>query len=355
MRTRTDTRAAPVAQLDLTARELERWSLQRALAAIDTDPLHLPGADFERECSHEIARRMGRQPTPGFVFVPLDVAQRDLTAGVAGAGGYLIATSTQTPGASFATALRGAMVSAALGVETFGPLLGNVSAPVVTSPPTASWLATEGTSAPATDPVFGAAALTPKTVASFFEFSRALLVATPPAVFDALVLGELARGLAAGVDAALIAGSGAAGQPLGILRTGGVFVQSGTSLAFAGIAAMIEAVEAAGLADPARAGFALGTGAAKLMRQRERAAGSGAIFADGRIDGFRGLATRNAPADTIVFGDWTRTAIGEWGVLELGVDPFRAFRSGKIAARAILSTDVWVKQPSAFAKAESVT
>jgi HK97 family phage major capsid protein len=346
---------APTA-LGLTRKESFQWSLARALAAIDTDPLALPGAEFEVEASNYIARRLGRPPRPGYLYVPLDVLRRDLTAGVAGAGGYLVAgTSTQTPGASFATALRGTMVAAALGVETFGPLVADISAPVVKTPPSATWLSTEGTAAPTSDPIFGAAALTPKNVASFFQFSRALLVAAPPAVFDSIVLSELARGLAAGVDAALIAGSGAAGQPLGIVRTAGVFAQSGTSLGFAGITTMIEAVEAAGLADPTRAGFVLGTSAAKLMRQRERAAGSGAIFADGRVDGFRGLATRNAPADTIVFGDWARVALAEWGVLEVGADPFTGFKSAKIAARAILSTDVWVKQPGAFAKAESVT
>jgi hypothetical protein len=104
-----------------------------------------------------------------------------------------------------------------------------------------------------------------------------------------------------------------------------------------------------------RAGFALGPAAAKLMRQRERAPGSGAIFADGRVDGFRALSTRNAPAATIVFGDWSRAALVEWGTLELGADPFTGFQSAKIAARAILSVDVWIKQPTAFAKAESIT
>ncbi|MFZ5539294.1 MAG: phage major capsid protein [Pseudomonadota bacterium] len=351
----TDT-AAPAAWLGLTQREIERWSLHRVLAAIDADPLNLPGAAFERECSCEIARRLGRQPTPGYIFMPADIARRDLTAGVAGAGGYLVAgTATQTPGASFATALRGASVGAALGVEFVGPMVGNVSAPAVATPPAASWIPTEGTPATEAQPAFGAAALTPKTAASFFKFSRTLLLAAPPAVFEALVLGELSRGLAAGIDAALIAGSGAAGQPTGIVNTVGVGSVAGAALAFLGVASMIEAVESAGLVDPSRAGFVLGTGVAKLLRQRERAPGSGAIFADGRIDGFRAIATRNAPPATIVFGDWSRCAVAEWGVLEIGADAFSGFKSGTIAARALLTCDAWVKQPGAFSKAENVT
>lgn len=343
----------PGAWLGLTKREVERWSLHNVLTAIEREPLSMPGAEFERELSLDVAKRIGATTRPGFLYVPLDVQQRALTA--AGAGVNLVGAATSAPGASFATALVGQDPLALFAIERVGPLTGNFAMPRVATAPAATWLSDEATDITQADPVYAQQPATPKTVGAFFKYSRTFAVATPPAVFDAIVIGELSRQLAHAVANAFIAGSGAAGQPLGVIGTDGVFSQIGTALAFAGILAMIESVESAGLENPARAGWILGAAAAKLMRTRERAAGSGTILQAGRIEGFPVVVTSAAPDDSIVFGDMSRAAIGEWGVLEIGADPFTQFASGVTAARALWSVDVLVSQPGAFATSTSVT
>ncbi|MTV64713.1 phage major capsid protein, partial [Streptococcus pneumoniae] len=68
---------------------------------------------------------------------------------------------------------------------------------------------------------FGQVSLTPKTVGMFTDYSRKAILQTTPAI-EALVRADLASGLAVEIDRAGIAGSGAAGQPRGIINTAGI-------------------------------------------------------------------------------------------------------------------------------------
>lgn len=344
----------PASALGLTRKEVGQWSLARVIAATEADPITASGAGFEVACSRAIAQALGREPERGLLFVPLEVLTRDLQA--ATSGGYIVGTTTQA-GGSFATALYGASVVERLGIERIGPLRESVTLPRTSAAPGVTWLAGEGSQITNAQPTLGSVAGTPKTAGAFVTISGQLMRQMPAPIFDAFVFGELARSLAAGVDAAVIAGSGASGQPLGLVNTTGVYSQSGASLSFAGIAAMVEAVELAGLSDPARAGFAMGATVGKLLRQRDRAAsgGSGAIFVGGEIDGFRAVSTTNAPDATLVFADWSRIKLLEWGTLEVGADPFSLFQSGRVQVRALWSVDVIVQHAGAIAVATSVT
>jgi hypothetical protein len=47
--------------------------------------------------------------------------------------------------------------------------------------------------------------------------------------------------------------------------------------------------------------------------------------------------------------------VGEWGVLELEVNPFANFQAGIVGVRAIASIDIAVRYPTAFSAASSIT
>jgi hypothetical protein len=47
--------------------------------------------------------------------------------------------------------------------------------------------------------------------------------------------------------------------------------------------------------------------------------------------------------------------VGEWGVLEVSVNPFANFQAGIIGVRAIYSMDVGVRRPFAFSRATTIT
>jgi hypothetical protein len=57
----------------------------------------------------------------------------------------------------------------------------------------------------------------------------------------------------------------------------------------------------------------------------------------------------------MAFGDWSQVVIGEWGVLELDVNPYADFKAGIVGLRAFYSCDVAVRYAGAFSKAATIT
>jgi hypothetical protein len=108
------------AAIGMTTKEIKRYNVLRALRS----QLLIPGAketaDFELECSAEVAKRVGHPPQG--IYVPTEVLQnRDLTVASPTGGGYLVATEN-APGNTFISSLRARSVTAALGVRTLGDL-----------------------------------------------------------------------------------------------------------------------------------------------------------------------------------------------------------------------------------------
>ena len=99
-------------------------------------------APYELEVSQRIAEQLQREPEPGYYFVPHDrqrLFRRDLTAAVAGAGGYLAGTET-APGNVFVGALLAMFQFLQRGMPIIS-LTGNASVPSVSGTITAGWLA----------------------------------------------------------------------------------------------------------------------------------------------------------------------------------------------------------------------
>ena len=76
---------------------------------------------------------------------------------------------------------------------------------------------------------------------------------------------------------------------------------------------------------------------------------------DGTLFDFPAMTSNQLTAATMVFGDWQEIVIGEWGVLEVEVNPYANFQAGIIGVRAIYSLDVGVRRPFAFSRATSIT
>jgi len=68
----------PASRLGLTAQETQRFSLQRAIAAISTPTPDWKDAGFELECSRSVAKRVGKTMEPTKFFVPFEVMERPL-------------------------------------------------------------------------------------------------------------------------------------------------------------------------------------------------------------------------------------------------------------------------------------
>lgn len=346
---------APSAQLGLTAGETKRYSVLRAIRAmVDRD---WSNAGFERECHKAICQRAGvAEAGNGGFYIPYEAQTRDMTAGTGNAGGYLVATDNL--GSSFIDLLRKRALVAKLGATMLPGLVGNVTIPKLTAGGTAYWLSTEATAITEAQQTLGQLSLSPKNVGAYTEISRQLMMQSSPAA-DGLVMNDLAKVLALAIDLAALEGSGASGQPTGISQTAGIGSVTGTSLAYAGILEFqTDVAGSEALAENCAYVTTPAVAALLLARQRFTSTDSplweGNVL-DGKMSGFRAAATNQVTAASMVFGDFSQVVIGEWGMLEIALNPYANFAAAISGIRAIQTVDVGVRIAGAFSRSTSIT
>lgn len=343
------------AQLDMSPAEVKRYSLFRAMrAAAEND---WSKAGLELEAHKELAKRFNDklQGKRSF-FVPLEIQQRDLSAVTASAGGRLVATDNM----SFIEILRARSVAMRMGAMSMSGLVGNVTVPTQTGAATAAWLANETTAASESDQTFGQMALSPKNVAAYTEISRQLMLQSSPSA-EQIVMNDLAAVVALAVDSAAINGSGASGQPLGIVGTAGIGSVTGTTLAYAGVLEFQTDVLAANaLVNPATAGYVTTPVVAALLAGRSRFTNTDTPLwqgnlLDGNVAGFRAMTSTQIAAGRMLFGDFSQLVIGEWGALEIDVNPYANFAAGITGIRAFYTVDIGVRYAAAFSYSTAIT
>lgn len=313
-------------------------------------------APREAETSARLAEQYGRQPHPGYMFVPTP-ARRDLT--VAGAAGLVASATNVGAGGVFVEAQLAGSVRKALGVQEV-PCVGNPAFPTIPTATSTYWLSTEGTAVTESQPAFGAVTGSPKTVGAYSQISEQFLRQLTPGA-ENYVLAYFGKQVGAAADAALVAGSGASGQPTGVVGTSGVFTQSGTSLTFAGALNCVEQVETANaLFSPANAGWIISPASAEILRGREKATGNQHIMTDeNTICGYRAFVSNSVPTGRAIFGDFSSVVIPTWGQLEVSVNPYGAsaadYRAGIAEIRCLWTIDICVLRPQSFCVVSTIT
>ena len=347
----------PPSDLGMSEGDRKRYSIGRAIAAAINGDWSQAG--FERECSMAIEKRVSKEGynKRGTFFVPYDVPLRTeqrtvLTAGTANVGGNLVGTQLRPD--LFIELLRNRMIATKLGIQMLSGLVGNIAIPSFTSAATAYWVA-ENTAPTAGNQTFGQVTLSPKTVGAYTDFSRQLLLQGTPAV-DGLVQGDLSKILALAIDLALFHGTGANGQPLGIAGVSGIGSEAGASFAW-GNAVNMETLVAAANADVAGMRYVANATVRGLLKARPKVGTTYPVFMieDNQLNGYPVEVTNQIAAGDMFFGDFTQVMMGEWGVLDILVDPYTGSSAGTVRIVAFQSVDVAVRHPVAFTLATSIT
>lgn len=331
-------------------KDAPRFSLSRVLSCMFTPSGLRDG--YEKEVCGATATLAGQAHDQHRVMIPLQALTRDLTVASAPGGGFLVGTDV----GSAADVLRPWSVVAAAGVTVVPNLVGNLALPRVVTASTAGWVSTEGSAFTESQPVLGQGALAPKTAAATIDFSRQWSLQTGDAG-ELLLRTQLMRAVGELIDVAFFAGSGASGQPSGLLLASGINTATGTSLALAGLLEMRDEIIAAGGQED-RLRWVGTSGVQKLLGARERVANGGRhLWDDNGILGRPAHATKNAPASTLIAGDFSQAIMGIWGpaALRLEVNPYQDFKVGLLAARVVLSIDFAFPQAAAFSVASSIT
>ena len=290
------------------------------------------------------------------------MAKRDLNVGTTTAGGHLVATDLLA--SSFIDLLRNRMRLVGLGATVLDGLVGNLAIPSQTAGASTYWVA-ESTAVTESEATFGQVSLSPKTVGMFTDYSRRAMLQTTPAI-EALVRADLAGGLAVEIDRAGIAGSGAAGQPRGIINTAGIgSVAGGTNGAAPTYAHMVALEEAVSIANADVGNMAVFTNAkmrAQLRLTQVFASTNGApVWAsDNTVMGYRAEVSNNVPsnltkgtavgtANAILFGNFSDVLMGMWSGLDLILDPYALATAGGRRIVALQDVDVAVRRAASFA------
>ena len=350
----------------LIDRERHRFSLG---AAVEAASIGKPdSAPVSRDASEAISAALQLPPCGPHEFylsarllgAMLDhhgLLRRDLTTTPGSAGGFL--TNTEVPD-TILDALRPSSVVLTLGAQAMSFDRSAVAVPRINTASTATWLNSEGAQAVATQPVVGSVAMTPRTVAAFTLVSRQFTKQAGTRG-DRLIATDLAAVVGVALDRAAIQGTGAGGQPLGILATAGIGSVVGGTLNRAGLLEMQRVVAAAnGIRTPETCGYVAPPATAETLANRpvvassDRFAWEGSLT-DGNAAGHRALSSTNVPTATVLFGDWSSLILGTWGVLRVQVNPMQNFAAGIIGARIMLDCDVGLRSASCFAAASSVS
>lgn len=341
--------------IGLNSREANQYSLTRVIRhlAYPHERKYHEAARFELECS-EAASRNAPTETRG-IRVPVDVAMnwgtRTLTAGTATDGAELVATNLLA--GSFVDVLRNLSVTLTLGARILPGLTGNVEIPRKTTGATAAWIASEGGDAANSEPQFDNIALSPKTIGCYVDMTRNLILQSTPEI-EFLIRSDLAGAVATGIDLASLYGSGASGQPTGIVNQTGINAPTDFAAAtptWGEVVAMESAVDVDN-ALTGNLGYAINPAMAGTLKTTPKETGYPVYILGEEGDKLNGhkLAVSSQVTDgDVFFGNWEDLILGLWGGIDLVVDPYSNAKSGTVTIVVHQSVDVGLRHPVSFA------
>lgn len=399
-------RPAESPEIGMSQREIEQFSLCRALLAAG-DPVNAHKiAPFELEASRAAQDRrdssrpktFGELNREAAITIPVDVltrgmrvdegmaravatqliqramqrggdamhAYRDLVVGTPTAGGNLVAT--ELLGSSFIDLLRNAMVLDQLGVTWLRDLNGNVAIPSQTGAATTYWF-TEGGNPTESQQTIGQVTGTPKTIGAWTDYSRRLLLQSSIDV-EMFVRADLAAIIGQGIQAAAIAG--ASNGPTGLLATSGIGSVAGGTHGLAPTYDHIVDLESAvanANADAGRLAYLTNTKVRGKLRKTQEfsstngkpvwtsAAGRPGI---GELLGYDAYTSNSVPSNltkgsssgvcsAICFGNWADMLLFMWGGLDLILDPYSLSTSGGKRVVALQDVDSQLRRVASFA------
>jgi HK97 family phage major capsid protein len=357
--------AGAVNPLGLSTKEGKSYSILRAINACLTNDWSKAG--FERECSREIAKRAGKE-TSGFFLPVRDVRMESYRAtyqvGTAATGGNTVETSLMAE--NFIDVLRDKLVIRSLGATVMSGLQGNVDIPGQNAITQTYWVGESG-SITQSEATFRQVPLRPKTIAARSQMSRLMLLQSSIDI-EQFVRNDFAAVMARGIDQAAIRGPGANGEPRGILNLAGIGTvplgTNGGAPTYSAIIGLMRELEIDNADMGALNWLTNPLVKSRLMLTPKQASGveGNFILSDpGRtLMGYQFACTNAVPSNLtkgtganlspLIFGNFNDLIIGEWGSVEILVNPYGAgYNTGDVDIRVMQTIDIAFRQVVSFA------
>jgi HK97 family phage major capsid protein len=350
-------------------------SFEARMDSIQRPSHDLPGAeethDGESYNMGRVFRALAKGPHAYEREAPMEWAMseeiRDMGTTPDTAGGFLV--PTQVFDEEIIPLLRPRVVAMELGVTELQAMGSPVEIPTETTSPTVDPVA-ENTANTAADMAFGSLIATPHTAQSYIKASRRFLSMGTGA--EAFIRRRMAEEIALTMNQWILKGTGAAGQPTGILNTTGVndLAGAGTWTGTGAYKDLLEleglVAEANGLEGAGALGWCLHPRAMRALRQMQVNNGGTDINVAARVFSaaaeqqilgynFRTSTQLNSGSGgatgEIIFGNWEKAILAQWGNLSVEASNVAddALSKRQTHIVAYMDMDVIVTQPGAFA------
>ena len=316
------------------------------------------GAEFEREISADLYKRSGLSEGANSIMIPFNgdalrgvLSTRELND-TTGSGAGLVAQENMPN-------LFVDFVRSRIGVKDATFLTGLTGAPVTipaqTSDTTVAWVSggTATTDANAavgeTTPVIGDVTLTPHKLGGFTTVGRdMILMGNPDAT--AITMRSLLANVAHKLGTTMLLGNASDPEITGVSTATGVQTQviaDMSSATWANFTAMIGKIE--GLEWDGEQTFVMSASDNALLKSIAKGNyGSGFIVEDGYLDGRRVHVDGSLSAGSVFLGDFSNIVVGQWGGIELFVDPYTLATYGNVRVIVSLVCDIGVLRPNTF-------
>jgi HK97 family phage major capsid protein len=303
-------------------------------------------AGFELEQSQEATRNYPSAPRG--VVVPTEAILG--RASITSTGNASGAVTTDLNSRMFIDNLRPQSSVMAAGATVMTGMDRNFTVPKLVTDATAQWLA-EGAAVTESAMDIGSISMSMKRVSATQSFTREALLQAQPNLDD-LVRRNLGVVLSQAIDLAGLEGTGASGQPTGVLNTTGVstLTAAGNTITHAEALTALAAIEADNI-DTTNAVFIMHPNDYARIAQTVVDAGSGQFVIDTQsnsILGRRVLQTTKATESKVYLGVYEHLLLAMFGGVDLVIDPYTNAASAKIGITSHMMADVNVRHPQAF-------
>ena len=219
--------------------------------------------------------------------------------------------------------LRTKNVLAESGAHILTGLVGDLQIPAMGAE-NVNW---EGETDPATDgaSTFTNVKLTPHRLSAYIDISKQFLVQDSLGA-EALIRRDLVNAIQSKLEATIFSTDAADGsKPAGIFN--GVTPTKVTD--FKGLCTLESDVEDANFYAPAK--YIVSPKAKAAMRAMAKSTKSTQLVLEGdNIDGVPVLSTGHIAKDAFAYGDWSQLYVGQWGAIDLTVDPYTKAADGQV-------------------------
>jgi HK97 family phage prohead protease/HK97 family phage major capsid protein len=346
--------------IGLNEKEKQRYSLFNVVRSIANKK---PIEGFEKECSDEIERQVGTAPRGNFYY-----PANELNYSVQRAINSTTLSALQTVNVTgFIELLKNRLGYTAAGGQTQSGLVGQVKIPKQTATSSVFYTTSEGDDVEETYPqATGSVTLNAHTVGAWVKLERSQYTQTSYDA-EAFTTNDLTTAIQLGIYKACFAGTGANGQPTGLLGSSAVpnYGFSGT-LSRSDILRMIALMEDQNV-DTTSVSIVT-TPLVKYKLQTTLKIGSTFpeyIWNDDEpnLMGHNTVITNQVKATTdeynsvvhnMIIGDFSKCVLGLWTALDMQVDTITYATSGAVRLVALQDFDFGILRPEAFYTAQSI-